>query len=312
MIERLVISNLRRAQAFDANLRSANTLQTIAAKFVEAILYNPDPTHRVSTINRLKDELIEHVTTEVFPQAQRIGTTNARDILNKLPPPRNPLTPREIQLSLFEGKTRVEQRLRIIRSTIDASGSTLDARLTRFWLEPAEGGAKQKVERLREIHNRLDGKRKTYETNIKKFNAGEIKSRPASPKLDFMPAFTDEVKKETRTQARRAGTDAETAIFKNQGHKNFVWVTVNGSVACPDCHKRQNVLLTMPEWERVGRPGSGLTICGDSCFCMLLPEGVTTVSPSLLNRVNTREPGPLTNDTLLQFLNSHRISAAKK
>jgi hypothetical protein len=85
--------------------------------------------------------------------------------------------------ALLRGRTRISTRLSIIRESIDASGGELNAALTRYWLEPSEGGDKAKLDRLRQIHERLEKRRKEYEKEMRDYSAGKIKQRPGKPDL---------------------------------------------------------------------------------------------------------------------------------
>jgi len=50
----------------------------------------------------------------------------------------------------------------------------------------------------------------------------------------------------------------------------FMWNSV-GSETCRDCLARHGLVKTWAEWERLGLPGSGATICLFNCRCALLP-----------------------------------------
>lgn len=51
----------------------------------------------------------------------------------------------------------------------------------------------------------------------------------------------------------------------------YTWLTTSGK-PCPDCVPRHLQSKTYPEWERIGLPGSGFSVCGDSCMCVLVEE----------------------------------------
>lgn len=309
MLDRLVIENLRRNKAFDAGLKSASRVDKLADEFADAILFETDSKKRAATIKRLGEEIVSDARKVIIPQAEKIGRENAVAIVGKTPTPTgiNLANETERRTALFEGKRRTEQRLAIIRQSIDAEGQKLDARLARYWLEPAEGTGKDKLERLREIHNRLEERRKGFESALADYNAGKINKRPSKPSLDFLSEMTSESKKEIRIQARRTATDTEVSVFKSRGHKYFVWIVPNGHSACPDCRKRANVKLSLPEWERLGRPGSGLTICGEYCFCMLIPVESVSAAPQLVTKIETAESAPMTTKAQQQIFNANRI-----
>ena len=57
------------------------------------------------------------------------------------------------------------------------------------------------------------------------------------------------------------------------GEKNYSWVTVGGHKVCPDCDARTGDVKTWDEWVGEGLPGSGWSICGGHCYCVLDPVG---------------------------------------
>jgi hypothetical protein len=189
---------------------------------------------------------------------------------------------------LNELEARTEDRLRIMQRLVNDRANTLDNRLAAYWLEPGRDQDK-KLARLKEMHTDMEKARTTYEKDLAAFNAGERDSRPRKPQLDFMAKFTQEVKQDNREQARRVATDAEAAAFQQRGVKRFAWITVNASEACLDCKERQGMTGDMDFWDDKGRPGSGATVCGTACFCMLTPQEALTVSPSLAGGLNMRE-----------------------
>jgi hypothetical protein len=307
-ILKITTGNLRRTQAFDAELRSMSEIDKIANDFAEAILYQRDGRKRKPQIGKLVEKLAKLSEDSILPQAEKIGKQNAIDILSETPAPINLNDPVERAGALLRGRTRISTRLSIIRESIDASGGELNAALTRYWLEPSEGGDKAKLDRLRQIHERLEKRRKEYEKEMRDYSAGKIKQRPGKPDLDYMSEMVSESKKAIRQQARRAGTDAEISLFQARGHNDYIWVTPNGASACPDCRNRQSVVLTMAEWERRGRPGSGKTVCDVNCFCMLLPfEAAAAHHPALIAGEHTRIAGPLTSDEDLAAFNANRV-----
>lgn len=308
---KIIAANLRRAQAFNQTLRTQSDVDKAADKYADTILFERNAGRRKTKIAKLIKTVSDKVKAVIMPQAQKIGTDNALDLIKATPAPPFDITNEQARkTAIFQGRIRFKKRLEIIRQSIEAQGVKLDARLGRYWLEPAEGSAKEKVERLRTIHKQLEQRRKQWEKEMRDYDAGKIKRRPAQPKLDFMSEFVAEAKKEIRAQARRTGTDAEIAVFQSRGHKYFVWITPNGHAACPDCQKRQNVKLTIDTWERLGRPGSGLTICGDNCYCMLIPEEAVAKAPYLLTKLQISGSGVLTTPEQMAVFNRNRVKTA--
>jgi len=59
-------------------------------------------------------------------------------------------------------------------------------------------------------------------------------------------------------------------------NKTFKWVTVGGHKICGDCESRQGLVNTFNEWERLGLPGSGWSVCQSYCYCVLDPTGTVS------------------------------------
>ena len=55
--------------------------------------------------------------------------------------------------------------------------------------------------------------------------------------------------------------------------EEFMWVTVSGHRICQDCSGRGGEIKTFEEWESAGLPGSGWSVCGGYCYCVLDPAG---------------------------------------
>ena len=53
----------------------------------------------------------------------------------------------------------------------------------------------------------------------------------------------------------------------------FMWVTVAGHKICQDCAPRGGQPATLKDWEGAGMPGSGWSVCGGHCYCILDPTG---------------------------------------
>ena len=52
------------------------------------------------------------------------------------------------------------------------------------------------------------------------------------------------------------------------------WVSVGTPKICLDCQSRIGQVKTWSEWEAIGLPASGFSICKEYCYCQLIPENV--------------------------------------
>jgi hypothetical protein len=56
-----------------------------------------------------------------------------------------------------------------------------------------------------------------------------------------------------------------------QGADEWIWVSVSDESRCEDCAERDLEVKTWEEWEALGLPGMGTTVCGWRCRCSLEP-----------------------------------------
>ncbi len=56
-----------------------------------------------------------------------------------------------------------------------------------------------------------------------------------------------------------------------KGANEWTWLTVHDDNRCDDCAERDGQTKTWEEWEALGLPGLGATICGWRCRCDLEP-----------------------------------------
>ena len=69
--------------------------------------------------------------------------------------------------------------------------------------------------------------------------------------------------------ANRAGQDS---VYGNS--LKFRWVSVGSPRICVDCKDRVGMVKTWNEWESVGLPASGFSVCKSYCYCQLVPENI--------------------------------------
>ena len=56
------------------------------------------------------------------------------------------------------------------------------------------------------------------------------------------------------------------------------WVSVGTPRICVDCEKRVGQVRTWNEWEAVGLPASGFSVCKEFCYCQLIPSSISMPS----------------------------------
>ncbi len=99
---------------------------------------------------------------------------------------------------------------------------------------------------------------------------------------------------ETAVKARVAGLisaashGAEEAVYRDAGivSDQRRWITVNINLpkkVCPDCPTRNGQVESIETWRRIGKPGSGWSVCGPWDYCILVPANIDM--PSIIDVV---------------------------
>jgi len=70
-------------------------------------------------------------------------------------------------------------------------------------------------------------------------------------------------------QASRVGADR---VYGSS--MMFRWVSVGTPKICPDCEDRIGEVRSWEEWESLGFPASGFSVCKEFCYCQLVPEDI--------------------------------------
>ena len=70
-------------------------------------------------------------------------------------------------------------------------------------------------------------------------------------------------------QGARVGQDD---VYGNR--LKFRWVSVGSNRICVDCEARIGQIETWEEWEALGFPATGFSVCKESCYCQLIPEDI--------------------------------------
>tara|TARA_Y100000296_G_scaffold73251_1_gene90529 strand:- start:1004 stop:1495 length:492 start_codon:yes stop_codon:yes gene_type:complete len=52
------------------------------------------------------------------------------------------------------------------------------------------------------------------------------------------------------------------------------WVSVGTPRICVDCEPRIGQVKTWDEWEAIGLPASGFSVCKEFCYCQLIPAEI--------------------------------------
>ena len=60
------------------------------------------------------------------------------------------------------------------------------------------------------------------------------------------------------------------------------WVSVGSPKICIDCEDRIGLIRSWEEWEALGLPASGFSICKEFCYCQLIPVEIEMPSSVLI------------------------------
>ena len=66
------------------------------------------------------------------------------------------------------------------------------------------------------------------------------------------------------------------------GGERMEWITAQGGNICPDCEGRAGQVAPMEEWQAIGQPGSGWSVCRHHCQCRLKPVSVAVDLPNTI------------------------------
>ena len=56
------------------------------------------------------------------------------------------------------------------------------------------------------------------------------------------------------------------------------WVSVGSPKICPDCELRIGAVRSWDEWETIGLPASGFSVCKEFCYCQIIPSSISMPS----------------------------------
>jgi hypothetical protein len=100
--------------------------------------------------------------------------------------------------------------------------------------------------------------------------------RAAGDKDGIAQGFAKRVKSVTTAAIRRERSSSEIDEFKKVAleDEDWQWITIS-TKPCPDCEARAGKVMKLHQWEKLGLPGSGRTICGKYCRCKLMPFSIS-------------------------------------
>lgn len=86
--------------------------------------------------------------------------------------------------------------------------------------------------------------------------------------------FKKGLKSVVSSNVSEAANQAAYAEFQSAGVKKYRWITVSEH-PCPDCAERHGQIESWEDWELMGLPKSGFSVCQENCKCRLVPVDYT-------------------------------------
>lgn len=104
-------------------------------------------------------------------------------------------------------------------------------------------------------------------------------------------------------------------VEENPDAMVWEWITTSAD-PCDDCRPRHGLRKAYREWESVGLPRSGFSVCGDNCKCALVPSNMVgnsiaknpVIVPTLAQARATFQEELRTNATLKGRMDAYRDS----
>jgi hypothetical protein len=239
------------AQAIEAlilSTKGTNPVQKVVNNFATKPSLYTDPVRMQSMINEL-----EQITKAYVKKANKKGKLFSRKRLDKYleDSEKRDISQRQLRLINQATERQAQRKLKTTFMEIAKEKNILKSDIAIFKARSKIAGLTNK-EILKQLV--IAGKDKT----------------------GFVQGFANRIKKIDVAAVRRETSDSKIAEYKKQAlpKEKWQWITVS-STPCPDCQARAGKIMFLWEWERIGLPGDGRTICGAHCKCNLLPVSIS-------------------------------------
>lgn len=103
----------------------------------------------------------------------------------------------------------------------------------------------------------------------------QIRTRLLNDFVDANPRFFGQFKNEVRDLITSAqGRAYQQGVVEDVAGTGVMmrWTTESDENVCDDCEARAGDVRSMLEWEAIGLPKSGFSVCGTNCRCELTEE----------------------------------------
>lgn len=267
----------------------------IISRYADAAIYrNP-----AAGIAKLHKELIRAVAKEYFPLARRRGMISAKPILEKLGGESLAKRGSKIRGKVLGYLNRYSKAdLQSFQAALETETGALSGRIKSAFADAYRDGRARAglisdlvAADKKELAGVRAARAKTRDAATKladaesSGNAAAIATAEkamvavkvgAKATVSFLARLELAVEARTRDTMRREAQRAQTAAFQEAGFNGeYVWVSVNGPGACPDCIDLHGTARKLSDWNGQ-MPGDGQTVCGAACMCQLVPADYRT------------------------------------
>lgn len=121
-------------------------------------------------------------------------------------------------------------------------------------------------------------------------------------------AFRSSIGNITKNGVEWSSNFSQRDVYQGAGIQEFQWQTASDGIECDDCAARDQEKATLEEWENIGLPKSGFSVCGPNCRCVLVPIGV---AKERIRRVKKEKPFIPTTKTQAKRLAKQNLNKAK-
>lgn len=128
--------------------------------------------------------------------------------------------------------------------------------------------------------------------------------RDANSGIGPVPALEKRLQSVETAVLRREASATEIDEYRKVASpdEEWEWITISTN-PCPDCEIRAGTIMSFDQWNDIGLPGDGRTICRSYCMCKLMP---VTVAEEMFPEAKTfewdKESGVLTTRGEMQTI----------
>lgn len=301
-----ILHSVARVGAAIERVTYGDEMHDLISQYAHASLYR-DPAklpHLIKRISRL-------AARDYFQRADKLGVQAADDIMSAIGRHTSESAARRMAVSKF--RQRTAKNLANLTDGLQAAGLHLRADTKAALRQARLGGEDRRQIMLRlakadradmaswkqyQKEHRAAVKAETQATERLSKRPGDTKAigeveaakkeqsrvrRNMLGRRSFLARFENATQREMTDTFRVQTRLAQDARFREMGYTDnalFTWVTVSGDGTCPDCSEMHGVTRKHGEFGGT-EPGTGWSVCGASCKCILVPEAYSVDNPSL-------------------------------